>query len=65
VCPKCGSTNLRIKRFTTCERVVVLFIRRRKYYCVDCEVKFRAPDRRMFDRERDDLSRASHYFQSH
>jgi len=49
-CPKCRSADLKIRRATGFERIVLLFTSNRKYRCQDCGSKFRAPDRRSVSR---------------
>ena len=49
-CPKCRSEYLVIRQRTGWERIVLHFTKKRKYHCVQCGEKFRAPDRRRFPR---------------
>jgi len=50
-CPKCKSSELRIRQATGIEFVVLLFISLRKYRCRGCGHSFRAEDRRKAARE--------------
>jgi hypothetical protein len=46
MCPKCGSTHLKIKQEKGVERFMMLWTGKRKYRCHNCFYLFRAPDRR-------------------
>jgi rubredoxin len=59
-CPECHSTNLKIRRATGFERIMLLFTSKRKFCCVGCGLGFRAADRRSISREADNLSAATH-----
>jgi len=50
-CPKCRSEYLMIKQKTGLERIRGFFTGLRTYRCRDCDLKFRAPDRRRIPRE--------------
>jgi DNA-directed RNA polymerase subunit RPC12/RpoP len=45
-CPQCRSEYLVIRQRTGIEWIVLHFTKNRKYHCVQCGHKFRAPDRR-------------------
>jgi hypothetical protein len=51
-CPACGSNKLRLREATGLERLILLFISKRKYRCRECNIAFRAPDRRRMRREK-------------
>jgi len=46
MCPKCGSTHVKIKQARGIERIRVLWTGKRKYRCHNCFNIFRAQDRR-------------------
>ncbi len=46
MCPKCGSTHLKIKQAKGFERILMWWTGKRKYRCHNCFILFRAPDRR-------------------
>ncbi|HWE50791.1 MAG TPA: hypothetical protein VG273_13430 [Bryobacteraceae bacterium] len=50
-CDKCGSDQLATRALTGIERVIMHFTKKRKYLCLACKHKFRAPDRRRYPRE--------------
>ena len=50
-CAKCGSDQLALRALTGFEDLMTLFTKKRKYLCLACKHKFRAPDRRRFPRE--------------
>ena len=54
-CPKCFSDHLRIRRASGWERVMVYLTEKRKYVCMSCFKVFRAPDRRRFPREQEEV----------
>jgi transcriptional regulator NrdR family protein len=45
-CPQCRSEYLVIRQRTGAEWIILQFTKKRKYHCVQCGHKFRAPDRR-------------------
>jgi DNA-directed RNA polymerase subunit RPC12/RpoP len=49
-CPDCGSNRLWFREATGTERLVLLFISKRKYRCLDCDRVFRSVDRRRIPR---------------
>src|ERR1019366_1909179 len=51
VCPDCHSESLNIKRLRGWERLMVFLTDRRKYRCKDCNLGFRAQDRRRYPRD--------------
>jgi hypothetical protein len=51
-CPACGSNKLKLREATGLERLILLFISKRKYRCRECNIAFRAPDRRRTRREK-------------
>jgi hypothetical protein len=51
MCPKCRSSFLAIRKLQGFERLMVMLTGKRKYFCRDCDHKFRAPDRRRVPRE--------------
>jgi len=56
-CPACGSNRLLLREATGFERVVLLFIAKRKYRCRDCNHAYRAVDRRRIPRDRVAMSK--------
>jgi uncharacterized protein YbaR (Trm112 family) len=50
VCPDCHSESLKIKHLKGWERVMVLLSDKRKYFCKECGLGFRARDRRRIPR---------------
>ena len=46
MCPKCGSTRLKIKQAKGIERILMFWTGKRKYRCHNCFNLFRAQDRR-------------------
>jgi hypothetical protein len=50
-CLRYHSTRLKIKKSAGIERILMLLTGKRKYFCLDCTCKFRAPDRRLTPRE--------------
>jgi hypothetical protein len=50
MCPKCGSTHLKIKQARGLERILMFWTGKRKYRCHNCFNLFRATDRRRFPR---------------
>ena len=46
MCPKCGSTHLKIKQARGIERIMMFWTGKRKYRCHNCFNLFRAQDRR-------------------
>jgi hypothetical protein len=51
-CPVCGSSKLKLREATGLERLILLFISKRKYRCRECNLAFRAPDRRRTPRDK-------------
>jgi len=50
-CPQCRSEYLVIRQRTGLEWLVLQFTEKRKYQCVQCGHRFRAPDRRKIPRQ--------------
>jgi hypothetical protein len=48
---KCGSDQLATRAVTGFEKFMMFLTKKRKYMCLACKRKFRAPDRRRFPRE--------------
>ena len=51
MCPKCRSSSLKIRRLVGFERIIALITEKRKYLCLACSHRFRAPDRRQHPRK--------------
>jgi hypothetical protein len=51
MCKQCGSGFLMIRRKTFIEGIMIVLTGKRKYFCQDCGLFFRAPDRRRVSRE--------------
>ena len=45
-CPRCLSEHLTIRKIERFERIIVFFTGKRRYRCRDCDLGFRAQDRR-------------------
>jgi len=58
MCPACSSKQLMIKLPKGIETIMIYLTGKRKFVCMSCSNKFRAPDRRRVPRDSEELVRA-------